>query len=162
MDRIKRASVLPNLIEGESNLDRLPSMVRGYLEVAHAMIGRVPYHLRRLVVSVEDSPLATVGLNQLWVLSTISKYCMLMTKMLITMVRTRDSAPVDDEPFVNVLGNLHPDLGDALRISFLTSKVDEMRTGMTKISFRSTQCCCTFADRRRVESFNTGRKPVAR
>jgi hypothetical protein len=87
---------------------------------------------------------------------------MLMTKMLITMVRTRDSAPVDDEPFVNVLGNLHPDLGDALRISFLTSKVDEMRTGMTKISFRSTQCCCTFADRRRVESFNTGRKPVAR
>jgi len=78
------------------------------------MIGRVPYHLRRLVVSVEDSPLATVGLNQLWVPSTISKYCMLMTKLLTTMVRSKDSAPVDDEPFVNVLGDLHPDLGDAL------------------------------------------------
>ncbi len=60
---IKRTNVLPNLIGGESNLDRLPSMVRAYLENAQAMIGRVPYHLRRLVVSVVDSPLATVGFN---------------------------------------------------------------------------------------------------
>ncbi len=56
LDRIKRASVLPNPIGEESNLDRLPSMVRTYLENAQAMINRVPYHLRWLVVSVEDSP----------------------------------------------------------------------------------------------------------
>ncbi len=43
LDRIKRASVLPNPIDGEPNLDRLPSMVRRYLEAAQAMIGRVPY-----------------------------------------------------------------------------------------------------------------------
>jgi len=114
LDRIKRASSLPNPIEGESNLDRLPSMVRGYLEAAQAMIGRVPYHLKRLVVLVEDSPLAMVGLNQLWVPSMISKYWMLMTKLFTMMVRSRDSAPVDDEPFVNVLGNLHPDFEGAL------------------------------------------------
>jgi hypothetical protein len=86
LDRIKRASVLPNPIGEESNLDCLPSMVRAYLENAQAMIGRVPYHLKRLVVSVVDSPLAAVGLNQLWVPSTISRYCMLMTKLLIMMV----------------------------------------------------------------------------
>jgi len=80
-------------------------MVRGYLQAAQAMIGRVPYHLRRLVVSMEDSPFATVGLNQLWVPSIINKYCMLMTKLLTTMVRSKDNAPVDDEPFVNVLGD---------------------------------------------------------
>jgi hypothetical protein len=39
---------------------------------------------------------------------------MLMTKLLTTMVRSRDSAPVDDEPFVNVLGHLHSNLEDAL------------------------------------------------
>jgi hypothetical protein len=126
LDHIKRASMLPNPIEGESSLDRLPSMVRGYLEVMQAMIGRVPYHLRQLVVSVEDSPLAMVGLNQLWVPSTISKYCMLMIKLLATMVRSRDSAPVDDEPVVNVLGDLHPDLGHALEnlISHIRNRRD--------------------------------------
>ncbi len=56
LDHIKQASVLPNPIGGESNLDRLPLMVRAYLENAQAVIGRVPYQLRRLVVSVEDSP----------------------------------------------------------------------------------------------------------
>jgi hypothetical protein len=91
-----------------------------------AMIGHVPYHLRRLVVSVEDSPLATVGLNQLWVPSTISKYCMLKTKLLTMMVRSKDNAPVDDEPFVNVLGDLHSDLGDALEnlISYIRNRRD--------------------------------------
>jgi hypothetical protein len=64
LDRIKKASVLPNSIDEESNLDRLPLMVRGYLEATQAMIGHVPHHLRQLVVSVDDSPLATVGLNQ--------------------------------------------------------------------------------------------------
>jgi hypothetical protein len=129
LDRIKRASVLLNPIGGESNLDHLPSMVRVYLDNAQAMIGCVPYHLRRLVVSVEDSPLATVGLNQLWVPSIISKYCMLTTKLLITMVRSRDIAPVDDEPFVNVLGDLHSDLGDALEnlISYIRSRQDADR-----------------------------------
>jgi hypothetical protein len=104
-------------------------MVQGYLEAAQAMIGRVPYHLKRLVVSFEDSPLATVGLKQLWVPSTISKYCMLMTKLLTMMVRSRDSAPVDDEPFVNVLGNLHPDFEDALEnlISHIRSRRDADR-----------------------------------
>ncbi len=34
LDHIKRASVFPNPSEGESNLDRLPSMVQGYLEAA--------------------------------------------------------------------------------------------------------------------------------
>jgi hypothetical protein len=101
-------------MNGEFNLDSLPLMVRAYLENAQTMIGRVPYHLRRLVVFVEDSPVATVGFNQLWVPSTVSKYCMLMTKLLIAMVRSRDSSPTDDKPFVNVLGQLHSDLGDAL------------------------------------------------
>ncbi len=78
------------------------------------MIDHVPYHLRRLVVSVVDSPLAAVGLNQLWVPSTITRYSTLMTKLLTMMVQSRDSPPVDDEPFVNVLGDLHSDLGDAL------------------------------------------------
>jgi hypothetical protein len=51
---------------------------------------------------------------------------MLMTKLLTTMVQSRESAPVDDEPFVNVLGNLHPDLGDALEnlISHIRSRRD--------------------------------------
>jgi len=126
LDHIKQASVLLTLIGGESNLDHLPLMVRGYLEDAQAMIGHVPYHLRRLVVSVKDSPVTTMGLNQLWVPSTISKYCMLMTKLLIMMVRSRDSGLVDDKPFVNVLGNLHSDLGDALKnlISYIQSRQD--------------------------------------
>jgi hypothetical protein len=99
------------------------------LENAQAVIGRVPYHLRRLVVSVEDSPVATVGLNHLWVPSTISKYCMLMTKLLVTMVRSRDSAPVDDKPFVTVIGDLHSDLGDALEnlIFYIRSRQDADR-----------------------------------
>jgi hypothetical protein len=43
-----------------------------------------------------------------------------------TMVRSRDIAPVDDEPFVNVLGDLHSDLGDALEnlISHIRSRRD--------------------------------------
>jgi hypothetical protein len=89
-------------------------MVRAYLENAQTIIGRVPYHLRQLVISLEDSPVAMVGLNQLWVPSTLMKYCALMTKLLITMVRSRDNNPVDDKPIINVLGNLHSDLADAL------------------------------------------------
>jgi hypothetical protein len=129
LHHIKQASVLPNPIDGESNLDRLPLMVRAYLENAQAVISRAPYHLRRLVVSVEDSPVATVGLNHLWVPSTISKYCMLMTKLFVTMVRSRDSSPVDDKSFVNVLGDLHSDLGDALEnlISYIRSRQDADR-----------------------------------
>ncbi len=54
---------------------------------------------------------------------------MLTTKLLITMVRSRDIAPVDDEPFVNVLGDLHSDLGDALEnlISYIRSRQDADR-----------------------------------
>lgn len=37
-----------------------------------------------------------------------------MTKLLITMVRSRDGSPVDEKPFVNVLGDLHLDLANAL------------------------------------------------
>jgi hypothetical protein len=126
LDHIKQTSVLSNPIDGKSNLDRLPLMVRAYLENAQAVIGRVPYHPKRLVVSVEDSPVATVGLKHLWVPSTISKYCMLMTKLLVTMVRSRDSGPVDDKPFINVLSDLHSDLGDALEnfISYIRSQQD--------------------------------------
>jgi len=40
------------------------------LENAQTMIGHVPYHFKWLVVYVEDSPVATMGLNQLWVLWT--------------------------------------------------------------------------------------------
>jgi hypothetical protein len=39
---------------------------------------------------------------------------MLMTKLLITMIRSKDSNLVDDKPFVNVFGNLHLDLANAL------------------------------------------------
>jgi len=126
LDHVKQASVLPTPIGGEFNLDRLPLMVRAYLENAQTIIGRVPYHLRRLVISLEDSPVATVGLNQLWVPSTLKKYCTLMTKLLITMVRSRDNNPVDDKPFVNVLGNLHSDLGDALDnfVSYIRGRQD--------------------------------------
>jgi hypothetical protein len=77
------------------------------------MINHVPYHLRRLVVSIEDSLVAIVGLNQFWVPSIISKYCM-MNKFLITMIQSRDNNPVDDKPFINVIGNLHLDLTNAL------------------------------------------------
>ncbi len=114
VDHIKRAGALPNPASGEFNLDRLPLMVQAYLENAQALIGRVPYHLRRLVASVEDSPVATVGFNPLWVPSTIHAYCALMAKLFITMVRSKDGSPVDDEPFVNVLGDLHPNLANAL------------------------------------------------
>jgi hypothetical protein len=86
LNHIKQANVFPTLISGEFNLDRLPLMVRAYLENAQTMIGHVPYHFKQLVVSVEDSFVATMGLNQLWVPSTINKYCMLMTKLFITMV----------------------------------------------------------------------------
>jgi hypothetical protein len=37
-----------------------------------------------------------------------------MAKLFITMVRSMDGSPVDDKPFVNVLGDLHPDLANAL------------------------------------------------
>jgi hypothetical protein len=104
-------------------------MVRTYLENVQAMIGRVPYHLKWLVVCVQDSPVATVGLNQLWVPSTISKYCMLMTKLLVTMVWSKDSSPMDDKPFVNVLDDLHSNIGDALEnlISYIQSRQDADR-----------------------------------
>ncbi|CAK9195657.1 unnamed protein product [Sphagnum troendelagicum] len=151
--------MLPNPIDGESNLDRLPSMVRAYLDNAQAMIGRVPYRLRRLVVSVVDSPLAAMGLNQLWVPSTITRYCTLMTKLLTMMVRSRDSAPVDDEPFVNVLGICIQISEMRWRISSLTSEVDEKRTEMTKISIPSTRCCSTFVDRRPGASDVAARSP---
>ncbi len=62
-DHIKQTGVLPTPASGEFNLDRLPLMVQAYLENAQALIGRVPYHLRRLVVSVKDSLVATVGFN---------------------------------------------------------------------------------------------------
>jgi hypothetical protein len=114
IDHIKQTSMLPTLINGEFNLDCLPLLVQTYLENAHTMIGRVPYHLRRLVVFVEDSHVATVGFNQLSVPSIISKYCLLMNRLLIIMVRSRDSNPVDDKPFVNVINNLHLDLANAL------------------------------------------------
>jgi hypothetical protein len=114
VDHITRAGALPTPASREFNLDRLPLMVQAYLENAQALVGRVPYHLRRLVASVEDSPVATVGLNQLWVPSTIHTYCALMAKLFITMVRSRDGSPVDDEPFVNVLGDFHPYLANAL------------------------------------------------
>jgi hypothetical protein len=89
-------------------------MVRAYLEDARTVIGRAPYHLRRLVIFVENSPMPTVGLNQLWVPSTMSKYCMLMTKLLIMMVRSTDDSLLNDKPFVNVLDNLHLDLANVL------------------------------------------------
>jgi hypothetical protein len=114
LDYVEQASVLLTSMGEEFNLDHLPLMVRAYLENAQTVIGRVPYHLRRLVVSVEDSPVATMGFNQLWVPSTLEKYCALMTKLLLTMVRSRDDSPVDDKPFLNVLGDLHSDLADAL------------------------------------------------
>jgi hypothetical protein len=63
LDHIKRAGMLPTPGNGEFNLDRLPLMVRAYLDNAQALIGRLPYHLRRLVISVEDSPVATLGIN---------------------------------------------------------------------------------------------------
>jgi hypothetical protein len=105
VDHVKRAGALPTPASGEFNLDRLPLMVQAYLENAQALIGRVPYHLKRLVVSVEDSPMAMVGFNQLWVPSTIHAYCALMAKLFITMVRSKDGSLVDDRPFVNVLGD---------------------------------------------------------
>jgi hypothetical protein len=46
IDHIKQTNMLPTLINGEFNLDCLPLLVRTYLENAHTMIGRVPYHLR--------------------------------------------------------------------------------------------------------------------
>jgi hypothetical protein len=89
----------------------------------------VPYHLRWLVVFIENSHVAIVGLHQLWMPSTINKYCMLMTKLLITMVWFRDNSPVDDKPFVNVLANLHLDLANALEnfISYIQHQQDANR-----------------------------------
>jgi hypothetical protein len=66
LDHIKQASVLPTLISEEFILDCLPLMVRTYLENAQTMIIHVPYHLKRLVIYVEDSHVAIMGLNQLW------------------------------------------------------------------------------------------------
>jgi hypothetical protein len=46
-----------------------------------------------------------------------------MTKLLTTMVRSRDNALVDDEPFVNVLDDLRSDLEDVVEnlISYIRS-----------------------------------------
>ncbi len=63
LDHIKQASVLPTSICEELNLDRLSLVVRTYLQDVETMIACVPYHLRRLVVSVKDSPMPTVGFN---------------------------------------------------------------------------------------------------
>jgi len=51
---------------------------------------------------------------------------MLMNKLLITMIQSRDNSPVDDKPFVNVLGNLHLDLANALKnlISYIQHQQD--------------------------------------
>ncbi|CAK9274087.1 unnamed protein product [Sphagnum jensenii] len=40
--------------------------------------------------------------------------------------QVRDNSPVDDKPFVNVLGNLHSDLGDALDnfVSYIRGRQD--------------------------------------
>jgi hypothetical protein len=38
LDHIKQASMLPTLISGEFNLDRLPLMVRAYLENAQTIL----------------------------------------------------------------------------------------------------------------------------
>jgi hypothetical protein len=58
LGHIKQANMLSASIIGEFNLDCLPLMVREYLENAKTMIGHVPYHLRWLVVSIEDSHVA--------------------------------------------------------------------------------------------------------
>jgi hypothetical protein len=63
LDHIKQVSVLSTLMNGEFNLDRMPLMVRTYLEEAQTVICCAPYHFRRLVVSIKDSPLPTVGFN---------------------------------------------------------------------------------------------------
>jgi hypothetical protein len=126
LDHIKQTNVFPTSISGQFNLDCSPLMIRTYLENAQTMIGRVPYHFKWLVVYVEDSPVAIMGLNQLWVPSTINKYCMKMNKLLITMVRSRNSSSMDDKPFVNVLSNLHLDLANALKnlISYIQHQQD--------------------------------------
>jgi len=125
-DHNKQTNVFLTLISGEFNLDCLPFMVQAYLENTQTMIGHVPYHLKWLVVYVEDSHVATMKFNQLWVPSTINKYCMLMTKLFIIMVRSRDNNLVDDKPFVNVLDNLHLDLANALEnfISYIQCRQD--------------------------------------
>jgi hypothetical protein len=123
LDHIKQASVLPNSISRESNLDRLPLMVRAYLENAQAVI--VMCH----IIWGGWSFLSKIPPWPQWGSSTISKYCMLMTKLLVTMVRSRASGPMDDKSFVNVLGDLHSDLGDALEnlISYIRSRQDADR-----------------------------------
>jgi len=149
--------VLSTSISGEFNLDCSPLMIRTYLENAQTMISRVPYHFKWLVVYVEDSPVAIMGLNQLWVPSTINKYCMKMNKLLITMVRSRNNNSVDDKPFINFLAICIWILQMHWKISFLISNVDKMQTKMMKISFLFTWCCCTFVNQH-VQSFNKSYK----
>lgn len=63
LDHIKQASMLLTLMSGEFNLDCLPLMVQTYLENAQTMIGRVPYHLKWLVVYVKNPPWPQRGLT---------------------------------------------------------------------------------------------------
>jgi hypothetical protein len=58
---------------------------------------------------------ATMGLNKLWMPSSKHKCCLLMTKKFTTMVRSKDNNPQNDNPIINVFGNLHTNLASSLK-----------------------------------------------
>ncbi len=59
--------------------------------------------------------MATMGLGQVWMQDTKSKYIALMTKLMIALVWSRDSSPRDMQRLIiNLLGNMHVELTSEL------------------------------------------------
>jgi hypothetical protein len=61
---------------------------------------------------------ATMGLNKLWMPSSRHKCCFFMEKLFTIMVWSKDNNPQNDNPIINVFGNLHKDLGSSLKQTF--------------------------------------------
>jgi hypothetical protein len=53
----------------------------------------VQYQLQQLVISMDKSQIAIVGLNQLYVPSTKNMYTSLTTKLFIALAQSKDNGP---------------------------------------------------------------------
>jgi hypothetical protein len=118
------------------------------------------YWLRWLVITIDVTKLAKVGLNELWVPSTINKYCALMTKLFTIMIRSRDNSPLGDKPIISVLSDLHTDLTSLFDRSILTIHYGQYMTLMMTIWLLCTKSCWRFVDRQLQQSFNQTSKPT--
>jgi hypothetical protein len=58
-------------------------------------------------VFINTSIVATMGFENLWKISSVTKYYLFMTRFFITVVQSRDKSPQDNTPIVKVLSDLY-------------------------------------------------------